>query len=136
MRMLRSVSIVLAASWATVAAAGDFDGALPLTCTIVKAHDCLPEMEVCARPKQETSIAPIFGIDFAKKEVRSPFRTKILAVNNTAMKKDSLVLQGVDPDGTVAWSALVDRKTGALTVAIGDSKGSYVAFGQCKVTGK
>ena len=40
-------------------------------------------------------------------------------------------MQGADL--RIAWSAMVDRKTGDLTVALGDSKGAYVAFGKCKV---
>ena len=133
MRAAQSASIVVALSIATVAAAGDFDGAVPLTCTVEKGHDCLPAEAACSRLKAETDIAPVYGIDFARKEIRSPFRTALLKVSNSTTNKDSLVLQGAE--GTAAWSALVDRKTGALTVALADSQGSYVVFGQCKVTG-
>jgi hypothetical protein len=132
MHALRFVSIVLAISFATVAAAGDFDGAVPLSCRVDQAHDCLPENKSCSPVKQASKIEPVFGLDFAKKEVRSPYRNSILPVQTTTTKTDSIVLQGVDPDGVIAWSALVDRKTGALTVTIADSKGSYVAFGHCK----
>lgn len=133
MRALKPVSIVLALFMATVAAAGDFDGLVPLTCTAEKGHDCLPTESACSRLKPETDIAPIYQVDAAKKEIRSPFRTALLKVVHTTLNKDSLVLQGADL--TAAWSALIDRKTGALTVALGDSKGAYVVFGQCKVTG-
>lgn len=131
MRTLRSASIVLAMSFATVVAAGEFDGSVPLVCTAEKAHDCLPGKNECSRLKPETDIAPIFGIDFAKKQIRSPFRTAILPVVHTSTNKDSLVLQGADL--LIAWSALIDKKTGALTVSVADSQGAYVAFGQCKV---
>jgi hypothetical protein len=131
MRALHSVSIVLGMSLATAAAAGDFDGAVPLSCTVVKGHDCLPTKAACGPLKPETDIAPVYGIDFAKKEVRSPFRRALLPVNHSTTNKDSLVLQGADLQ--FAWSALIDRKTGALTVSVADSQGAYVAFGQCKV---
>ena len=133
MRAVPTVSFLLTMSMATVAAAGDFDGSVPLTCTAVKGHDCLPTEEACSRLKPETNIEPIYSIDFAKKEVRSPFRTSLLKVVHSTTNKDSIVLQGAE--GTGAWSALIDRKTGALTVALGDAKGAYVVFGQCKVTG-
>ncbi len=133
MRAAQSVSMVLALSMATVAAAADFDGSVPLTCTAEKGHDCLPTESACKRLKPETDIAPVYSIDFAKKEIRSPFRASLLKVANSTTNRDSLVLQGAE--GTAAWSALVDRKTGALTVALADSQGSYVVFGQCKVTG-
>lgn len=131
MRALRSVSIVLGMSLATVAAAEEFDGSVPLVCTAEKAHDCLPAENECSRMKPETDIEPVFEINFAKKEIRSPFRTAILPVLHTNTNQDSLVLQGAQL--LIAWSALIDRKTGALTVSIADSKGAYVAFGQCKV---
>jgi hypothetical protein len=132
MSALRSVSIALAISVATVASAADFDGTLPLTCEAQQAHDCLPSQNTCSALKPQTDIAPIFGIDFAKKQVRSPYRTSILPILHTTTNEDSLVMQGADL--LVAWSALIDKKTGALTVSIADSAGSYVAFGQCKAS--
>jgi hypothetical protein len=128
MRAAQPVSIVLALSMTAVAAAGDFDGSVPLTCTAEKGHDCLPTEAACSRLKPETDIAPIYSIDFAKKEIRSPFRASLLKVVNSTTNKDSIVLQGAE--ATAAWNALIDRKTGALTVALGDSQGAYVVFGQ------
>jgi hypothetical protein len=134
MSVLRSVSIVLAMSFATVATAADFDGSVPLTCKALQAHDCLPTAKTCTRMKPETDIEPVFQVDFAKKEIRSPFRTALLSIANTRTNADSLVMQGGDL--LIAWSALIDKKTGELTVSIADSKGAYVAFGQCAATGK
>ena len=131
MRAHRSLSIVLV-TLITVAAAGEFDGSVPLTCTAEKGHDCLPTESTCGRLKPQTDIAPIFGIDFAKKEVRSPYRTAVLPVLHTTTNKDSIVLQGADL--LFAWSAVINKKTGALTVSIADNKGAYVAFGHCKAT--
>jgi len=134
MRALRSVPIVLTLSLAGAAAAGDFDGDVPLTCKVEKAHDCLPTQSNCSQLKPETDIEPIYGIDFARKQVRSPFRTALMPILHTAKNDDSVVVQGADL--RIAWSAMIDRKTGDLTVALGDSKGAYVAFGKCKVATK
>ena len=131
MRAFQSASIVLALSFSAAAVAGDFDGNVPLSCEAKKGHDCLPSQKACSRLKPETNIAPVFGIDFAKKEVRSPYRKALLPVAHTTTNKDSIVLQGADLQ--FAWSALIDRKTGELTVTVADNKGAYVAFGQCAV---
>ncbi len=128
---LQTASVLLAMSFATAVAAADFDGTVPLTCTAERGHDCLPTQTACGRLKPETDIAPVFGVDFARKEVRSPYRTALLKASHTTTNKDSIVLQGADLQ--FAWSALIDRKTGALTVSIADSQGAYVVFGQCKV---
>jgi hypothetical protein len=131
MNKLQSISIALTLSAASVASAAEFDGKVPLTCTAEHAHDCLPANDTCKRLKPQTDIPAIFGIDFSKKQIRSPYRTAILPMLHTATNADSLVMQGADL--LVAWSALIDRKSGALTVSIADSKGAYIAFGQCKV---
>jgi len=72
-------------------------------------------------------------IDAAKKQVRSPFRTAMLAILYTTTNRESLVLQGADLQ--FAWSAVINQTTGALTVTVADRKGAYVVFGQCKVAG-
>jgi len=41
------------------------------------------------------------------------------------------VLQGADLQ--FAWSALINKKSGAMTISIADRKGAYIVFGQCKV---
>ncbi len=132
MRAFRPVLIPLAMTLATAAVAADFDGTVPLTCTAVQAHDCLPTAKNCTRLKPESDIAPIFAVDFAKKEFRSPYRTALLKVVNVSSNDKSLVVQGADLLN--AWSTTINKTTGAFTVAMADAKGAYVAFGQCKVT--
>ena len=131
MRAGQSVLLVLAMSMAAAASAGDFDGSVPLTCTANKGHDCLPGETACGPLKPETDIAPVYEVDFAKKEIRSPFRASLLKVLSSSTNRDSLVLQGAE--GTAAWSAFIDRKSGAMTVSLADSQGAYIVFGQCMV---
>lgn len=118
---------------ASAAAAAQFDGSRPLACTATRGHDCVPEASDCKPLQPEKGKAPVFEIDFAKRQVRSPFRTALLTVTHSNDNTESLVLQGADL--LFAWSALVNKKTGALTVAIADREGSYVVFGKCKVAG-
>jgi len=130
MRTAVSISIVLSMSLATAAAAAEFDGSVPLVCTVTQASNCLPKA-ACTPVKAESSITPVYTLDFAAKTIHSPFRTKNpLKVQHQTTNSDSVVLQGTDL--LFAWSAMVDKKTGALTVSIADSTGAYVAFGQCK----
>lgn len=130
MRVLRPASIVLALGLSTGAVAQEFDGSVPLQCTADRGHDCLPDKRSCGRLKPEGDKLPVFGIDFAKKEIRSPFRTELLTVLYTTTNKDSLVLQGADLQN--AWSLLINKTTGVMRAAIADRKGVYVVFGQCK----
>ncbi len=131
MRLLRPASIVLALALSSVAVAEEFDGSVPLQCTAQKGHDCLPDENQCNRLKPEGDKEPVFGIDVANKQIRSPFRTELLSILYTTSNKDSLVLQGADLQ--FAWSALIHKTSGALRLAVADRKGAYVVFGQCKV---
>jgi len=130
MRAIASAPIVLLLALSTAAVAADFDGSVPLSCTAAKANDCLPTEGVCKVVKPESSTAPVFSIDFAKKEVRSPFRTTLLTVQHSSDTPNSLVIQGTDRSN--AWTARIDKATGAMTITVADNKGAMVAFGQCK----
>jgi len=134
MRALRLPSTLFAVCFATVAVAADFDGSVPLSCTVTQSNDCPRTKAACEGTKAESSAAATVGIDFAKKQVRSPYRKALLTVQHTATNPDSLVLQGGDQ--YLAWSALVDKKTGALTISLADNEGAYVYFGTCKVADK
>jgi hypothetical protein len=127
----RSCSIILAMSLATaLASAGEFDGSQALECIAKSGRDCLPTKDDCGPLKPAADKTPIFGIDVAKKEVRSPYRTALLPILYTGGNERSLILQGADQG--FAWSALINKKTGAMTISIADREGAYVVFGQCK----
>lgn len=122
-------------SSATVSTAAPVDGSQPLSCLVSAGRDCLPTDSACQLLQPEKGQPPIIGIDFAKKEVRSPFRTALLQVTHSTVTSESLILQGADL--LFAWSALIKKRTGALTIAIADREGAYVVFGTCKsATGK
>jgi hypothetical protein len=132
MRVIRAVPILLGLSLTSIALAEEFDGSVPLQCTATEAHDCLPGQGTACNPmKPESDKPPVFGIDAAKKQIKSPYRTSLLAILYQTTNKESLVLQGADLQ--FAWSALINKKSGAMTISIADRKGAYIVFGQCKV---
>jgi hypothetical protein len=134
MHTLRLASLAIALLTSATAVAQQFDGSVPLECMVQSGYDCLPGKDSCGPLKPETKITPVYAIDFANKQVRSPFRTKLLTVAHTTTNTESLVLQGADL--LFAWSALIHKKTGILKVAIADREGAYVVFGQCKPAAK
>jgi hypothetical protein len=128
--MLSRLTVLLALSSAAAPAAEPLDGTRPLSCIAATARDCLPAQSECKLMRPDKNQAPIIGIDFAKKEVRSPFRTALLHVTHTTITSEALVLQGTDL--LFAWSALIKKNDGTLTIAITDREGAYVVFGSCK----
>jgi hypothetical protein len=116
-----------------LAVAADFDGSAPFTCLGLAGHDCTPDKSSCGKLKGDPSIKPELKVDVAGKTVKSPFRTDLLPIGNTVVNDEQLQLQGTSEK--FAWSAIVNRKSGKITLTIADRTGAYVIFGQCKLAG-
>lgn len=121
----------IALLWSVAASSQAIDGTQPLACEAEKGHDCLANKAECSKLKPESKIEPVVHIDFAKREVRSPYRTQLLTVVHAAATEESLILQGGEERG-IAWSALIKKKDGSFTISIADREGAYVVFGTCK----
>jgi hypothetical protein len=115
MNCARAVVIGIGMALSTAAAAVDLDDSKPLMCTGLKGHDCTPAIR----------------IDVAGKTIKMPYRTKLLSIQNTVVNDEQLELQGTALK--FAWSAVVNRGSGKMTVTIADREGAYVIFGQCRV---
>jgi hypothetical protein len=131
MKLRRSAFLAMGMAFAAVAAAADIDGTAPLACTPTAGHDCTPANAQCGKLKSQTKGVGDVRIDFANKTVKTPYRTDVLPIQNSASNAEQLIMQGTDLK--FAWSAIVNRKTGAMNLAIADRTGAYVIFGQCKV---
>src|SRR6516162_1549544 len=133
MRLMRKAILAMGLAVSSVAAAADIDGTVPLTCTPSASFDCTPEKS-CGNLKPASDPPPggwKMDIDFANKVIKTSYhQTNLLAVQNTAINDDQLILQGASDK--FAWSSVVLRKTGKITITVADLKGAYVIFGQCK----
>ena len=114
---LPSAAAMLALVVGAAASPSVFDGSRPLLCRAERGHDCMPGTYDCKVLEPQPD-KPAF------------FRTTVLTVAYTTDNSESLVLQGADL--LLAWSALINKSTGALTVSIADRQGSYVVFARCK----
>ena len=111
--------------------AADFNGSQSLTCTPSAAYSCEPG-KACSRVKPESNPPRAMTIDAAAKSVRAPYRTELLPIANSVLNDEQLQLQGTAEK--FAWSAIVHRRTGKVTVTIADRLGAYVIFGDCKIS--
>ena len=89
---MRALSTLILMTFATVAAASDFDGTKALDCTAEKGHDCLPTENNCSRIKPESKEPVVFRIDAANKEAKSPFRTASIPIVTSSTNDESLLL--------------------------------------------
>jgi hypothetical protein len=126
-RLIFGLSVIVSAA---AAGAADFDGSTALSCTGVSGYSCDPD-KACSKVKPESKTAPVVLIDPPNKTVKTPYRTDLLSIANSATNNEQLQFQGTS--AKFAWSAIVNRSTGKLTITIADRVGAYVIFGQCKV---
>jgi hypothetical protein len=116
----------------TAVGAADFDGSTAISCTGVSGYSCDPD-KACSKVKPESNTAPVVLIDPPNKTVKTPYRTDLLPIANLQTNNEQLQFQGTS--AKFAWSAIVNRNTGKVTITIADRVGAYVIFGQCKVAG-
>ena len=93
-------------------------------------YSCEPGKAQCNKVKPESNTPPVVAIDPGNKTVKTPYRTDLLPIANSVLNNEQLQLQGTSEK--FAWSAVVNRKTGKVTLTIADRVGAYVVFGQCK----
>jgi len=136
MKLARQSIVAVGLVFSAAAAAAEFDGSVPLTCTPSKGLNCTAD-KGCTTLKPESPPPPggfKMDIDFANKIIKTPYhQTNLLPVQNSAINDEQLILQGASEK--FAWSSVVLRKTGKITITIADRVGAYVIFGQCKVAG-
>jgi hypothetical protein len=126
-RLALGVSLIASAG----VGAADFNGSASLTCTPSAAYSCEPG-KACSRVKPESDPPRAMTIDARDKTVRAPYRTELLPIANSALNNEQLQLQGTAEK--FAWSAVVQRRTGKVTITIADRLGAYVIFGDCQIS--
>lgn len=120
---------LLAATTASVAE--DYDGTKPMICAPSNGHDCMPGQKVCKQLAPETDKDVNLYVNVAKMEVKTPYRTAELPIQNVSNNTKSLILQGTSLE--FVWAATIHRTTGRLTITVADREGAYVIFGQCRL---
>jgi len=113
------------------AGAAGIDGTSPLSCTGLEGYSCEPG-KACNKVKPESNTPPVVTIDPANKSVKTPYRRDPLPIANSAVNNEQVKLQGTSDK--FAWSTVINRNTGKITITIADRIGAYVVFGQCKVS--
>lgn len=124
-RLILGLGVIASAA----AGAAEFDGSTPFSCTGVSAYSCEPG-KACSTVKPESSAPPVVHVDPPNKTVKAPYRSDLLPIANSETNNEQLKFQGTSLK--FAWSAIVNRSTGNITITIADRVGAYVIFGHCK----
>lgn len=118
-----------ALSWFACATlwAADFDGNRPLLCATVDAHDCDPG-EICLRAlAAELGVPQFLRIDFAKQVVTGPQRATAIRFMDNGLEQ--ILMQGTELG--YAWTIVLDKTDGSLTVTLVNREDTLVLFGAC-----
>ncbi|HMK68491.1 MAG TPA: hypothetical protein VK433_08080, partial [Stellaceae bacterium] len=112
--------------------AADFDGSKPFLCSSIDVATCGPG-DACARASAAAANAPEFFVVDVQKgsvvdtSVGGGSRTSKIA--HTEHLSGLLVLGG--NEGSMAWVATVNEKTGRVTVAATGDEVGFMIFGSC-----
>jgi hypothetical protein len=126
-RLLLCAAALALLATGSQAGAADFDGSKPLICATVDAHACDPG-ETCLRGLPDFVGMPQFmRIDFAGQTIAGPKRTtQIRFIDKGA---DQLLLQGTELG--YAWTIVIDKTDGSMTVSLLNREEAYIVFGNC-----
>lgn len=117
----------LAAAFAPVASAGDFDGSKPLICAPVQAMECYAGEE-CSMGLPDAVGAPAFmRIDFSQRRMVGPKRSS--AIESVTADETQLLLQGIELGH--AWSMALNHQTGKMILSLVGKDVAFVLFGSC-----
>jgi len=133
-RVALPVLLLVALSSISVALAGDFDGAVPLTCAITEILEC-DEASGCAeRLPEELNLPDFFRIDIetmTMREVGEGEELRETQVRHHKSVDGSLLMYGGE-EGR-AWSMVMNQQTGDLSGGISGEGFTLVLFGSCIV---
>lgn len=104
----------------------------PLNCTTRGGYTCEPG-KGGSKIKQQSEANALIAVDPGNKTVKTPYRTDLLPIANSVLNNEQLQLQGTSEK--FAWSAVINRQTGKVTITVADRVGTYVMFGRRKVGG-
>lgn len=116
------------------ASAGD----APMICAVTQAVSCQKSGDCRSGSANDIGMPLFLKINPEKKEILSlkesgERRTSIIKQTTTDKDNRFVIYQGVEQGG--AWSAVINKKTGSMTISIvaGDND-AYIVYGACSVS--
>lgn len=110
------------------AIAEGLDASQPLTCDLVEAVQC-DGAQCMPVTFEQIDLPPVIRVDFAEKQIETEGGDLRSPITTVETSDADLLLQGYE--GSRGWTLVIERATGALSVAIADSEGAFVVTGAC-----
>jgi hypothetical protein len=134
MKIFAAVSVVL---WAVgiclapyqAAAAGKYDGSVPLLCVPLSITECGAEGECQKGTPQSVNLPQFFRVDFKTMTLRAVEENRESAIKNVDRVNGNMILQGVQ--GQLGWTMLISEDIGQMSATIAGAGEGYLIFGTC-----
>jgi hypothetical protein len=139
MKIFGVISVVL---WAAcicltppqVAAAGKYDGSVPLVCVPLAVTECGAEGECQKGTPQSVNLPQFFSVDFKTMTIRAVEQNRESAIKTVDRVNGKMILQGVQ--GQHGWTLIIAEDTGQMSATISGPGAGYVIFGSCTQLGQ
>jgi hypothetical protein len=105
------------------------DASQPLVCDLVAAAQCDGAAKCTPVTFEQIELPPVIQVDFAAKQILTEDGQRRSPIASVETRDAVLLLQG-SQDGR-GWTLVIERATGALSVALADAEGGFVVTGAC-----
>ena len=113
------------------AAAGKYDGSVPLVCAATTVSECDADGRCQRRNAEKVNFPPLFKVDVKAMKLweLGAEKPRETAIRNVDRANNKMILSGAE--GERGWTVLVNEANGKMSAtAAGDGEG-FVIFGQC-----
>lgn len=125
------VLLLLAIGGSLPVRAADLDGSAPIYCAFTRSLECQAKTGCDTVLPEEVSLPSFIRIDFQKNIVTSMEegeKSLTTQIKSFQRQDANLTLQGAEKR---AWSLVIARKTGKMTLAVAGEDDGFVVFGSC-----
>jgi hypothetical protein len=134
MKIVRAIGVVL---WTVgiclaphqAAAAGKYDGSVPLLCVPLAVTECGAEGECQKGTPQSVNLPQFFRVDFKTMTIRAVEDSRESAIKTVDRANGNLILQGVQ--GQLGWTLIISEDVGQVSATIAGAGEGYIIFGTC-----
>ena len=134
MKIFGVISVVL---WAVglcltppqVAAAGKYNGSVPLVCVPLAVTECGAEGECHKGTPQSVNLPQFFKVDFKTMTIRAVEENRESGIKTVDRVDGKMILQGVQ--GQLGWTMIIAEGSGQMSATIAGALEGYIIFGSC-----
>jgi hypothetical protein len=116
------------------AAAGKYDGSMPLLCVPLAVTECGAEGECHKGTARSVNLPQFFRVDVQAMTVRAVEESRESAIKTVDRVNGHLILQGVQ--GQLGWTLIIAEEAGQMSATIGGAAEGYIIFGSCTLLGQ